>query len=91
MRAVTDYTQEVSGELESKGAKKVFTLGDLRLYECPLSYITAETSDILRLVFLMDETGVLLNEGGWGAQPYWLVEAFEIFKTERIRFFYRQE
>ncbi len=57
----------------------------MRLYECPLSYLTPETYELMRMVFLVNETGVLLNEGGWGAQPYWLVEAFEIFKVEITR------
>ena len=57
----------------------------MRLYECPLSYITADTWEVLRLVYLMDDSPGLLNPGGWGAQPFWLVEALEIFRAECAR------
>ena len=33
----------------------------------------------------MDVTGELLNSGGLGEQPYWLVEAYEIYKHEALR------
>ena len=36
----------------------------------------------MRLCFLVEETGQLLFNGGWAEQPYWLIEAFEIYKTE---------
>jgi hypothetical protein len=75
----------VKEELKAKGVGKVFRLGDLRLYECPLSYISADTVEIMRLVYLMDGSGRLLHTGGWGAQPYWLIEAYEIYKSETFR------
>ncbi len=36
----------------------------------------------MRICFLMDGGGALYFTGGWGDQPAWLVEAFEIFKAE---------
>jgi len=85
-RAVTGYTEEILAEHGEKGAVKVFSLGDLRLYECPLSYITDDTREIIRLVFLVDWAGHLLYEGGWGGQPAWLVEAYEVFRSESARY-----
>lgn len=84
-RAVFDYTDEVKEELKEKGARKVFTLSDIRLYECPLSFLSEDTRDLMRLAFLVDDTKRLLYAGGWGDQPYWLIEAYEILKTESIR------
>ncbi|MEE9614851.1 MAG: hypothetical protein V3W31_07900 [Thermodesulfobacteriota bacterium] len=84
-RAVTVYTDEVKAELGEKGAQKVFGLGGLRLYECPLSYISRDTTELMRLIYLMDGSGHLLHPGGWGEQPAWLVEAFEVHKLESAR------
>ncbi|MEE8575514.1 MAG: hypothetical protein V3T30_08890 [Thermodesulfobacteriota bacterium] len=80
-----DYTDEVTEEHAEKKAKKVFSLGGLRFYECPLSFISEDTSEIMRLVFLMENTGHLLYSGGLGAQPAWLVEAYEIYRVENIK------
>lgn len=85
-RAVERYTEDVTRELKDKGARKVFSLGELRLYECPLSYISRDTHEIMRAVFLSAEGGRLLFSGGWAEQAYWFVEAIEIFKIERERF-----
>ncbi|MBI5827660.1 MAG: hypothetical protein HZB22_08035 [Deltaproteobacteria bacterium] len=82
-QAVRAYTDEVTRELGDKGAQKVFSLGDVRLYECPLSYLTEDTYCLMRLVFLIEDSGFLLYAGGWGEQPHWLVEAFEMYKVER--------
>lgn len=67
-------------------AQKVFTLGDLRLYECPLSYISEETREVIQMIFLMDSTKRLLFTGEWGEQPAWLVEAYGIFLTESAKY-----
>ncbi len=83
--AVTEYTYGVVYEHREKGAKKVISLGDLRLYECPLSYITSETWEIVSLVYLVNDTRRLLYQGEWGDQPYWLVEAVRIYKVELAR------
>lgn len=73
-------------ELRSKGAGKAFnTLGDLRFYECPLSYITPETIDIMRHVYRTAETNQLPYAGGWGDQPTWFVEAYDIYRQELAR------
>lgn len=84
--AITEYTDEVKAELSEKSARKVFTLGDMRLYECPLSYIAVETQDVIHTVFLMDSTKRLLFSGEWGDQPAWLVEAYGIFLAESATF-----
>jgi len=84
-RAVASYTDEVAEELEAKAAKKVFGLGNLRLYECPLTYITEDTAEVMRLVYLADGTGHLMRPGGLGDQPCWFLEAIEIFKQEKRR------
>lgn len=76
---------ETVEELRGKGAEKVLALGDIRLYECPLSYITEETAGLMRVVFLIDSTGQLLFGGGWAEQPFWLAEAYEIYRNEKKR------
>lgn len=63
--AVTEYTGPVIEELRERNIPKVLSLGGIRLYECPLSYITDETIGIIRVIFLMDETGHLFFSGGW--------------------------
>lgn len=80
--SVREYTEEIKGEIREKGARKVFGLGDIRLYECPLSHIADETFDVIKLCFLISETRALFFEGGWADQPCWLVEAYRIYKTE---------
>lgn len=54
----------------------------MRLYECPLTYITAETWEVIRLVYMMESTGHLYYEGGLSEQPFWLIEAMELYKSE---------
>ncbi|MBI5344764.1 MAG: hypothetical protein HZB83_05430 [Deltaproteobacteria bacterium] len=81
-RAVREYTDDVKMELKEKNARKVFSLGNLRLYECPLSYVTEDIAEIMRLVYLMDASGHLLHQGGWADQPCWLIEAYEIYRVE---------
>ena len=84
-RAVTHYSQDIVEEHREKRAGKVLGLGDLRLYECPLSYITQDTRDVVRLVFLADSSGHLLYDGGWAGQPAWFVEAYETFRIESAK------
>ena len=79
---MTKYDEEVVGEHKEKAAKKVFTLGDIRLYECPLSYITNDTREMLRAVYMADSLGVLLLGKGLGEEPCWFVEAFEAYGRE---------
>lgn len=88
-RAVTEYTGLIKDELREKTVQKAATLGNLRLYECPVSYITFDTSALMRLVFLVEDSGVLLHGGGWAEQPYWLVEAVEIYRMEKASFIER--
>ena len=84
-RAVLEYTDEVVSEIKEKGAQKVFSFNGIRFYECPLTYISTDTWDILRLVYLIDDSKTLLHPGGWGDQPAWLVEAVEIHKVESAK------
>jgi hypothetical protein len=84
--AVDAYTEDLKHQL--KDAPKVFSLGDgrghyLRLYECPLTWITEETTMIIQAVYLASESGVLLFHGGWADQPAWFAEAFDVYKSER--------
>ncbi|MBI5586818.1 MAG: hypothetical protein HY889_00450 [Deltaproteobacteria bacterium] len=85
-RAVGVYTDGTVEELQRKGAQKVLGLGNLRLYECPVSYLSEETAELMKVVFLIDSTGQLLFEGAWADQPFWLVEAYEIYGTEKGKF-----
>lgn len=57
----------------------------MRLFECPISWITKETSQVLEVVTLAVDSGYLLFSGGWGKQPYWFVEAYQIYKEEVAR------
>ncbi len=70
---------------EQRPAQKVFSLGGIRLYECPVSYISRDTVEMMRLVYLVDDSKNLLHSGGWGDQPAWLVEAVEVFRMETVR------
>ncbi len=82
-RVVGEFTGAVSDEIRTKGATKVFSLRGLRFYECPLTAITAETFEMIRIEHLVEGSGSLYFSGGWAEQPHWLVEAYEIFRQER--------
>lgn len=82
---MTKYTDEIITEHKDSALKKVFSLGDIRLYECPLTYINAESWGIIRLTYMTESTGHLYYDGGLGSQPCWLVEALEIYKAEGFR------
>lgn len=62
---------------------KVVSLGSLRLYECPLSYISEETFEVMKTVFMMENSGSLYLDGGLADQPSWVAEALEIYQVER--------
>lgn len=72
------------------GARKAAVLGDIRLYECPISYVTEETAEILQAVFLVTETHIPFFPGGWADQPHWLQEAVGLFKKEVMDWTERQ-
>ncbi|MFQ5442705.1 MAG: hypothetical protein ACE5EB_08295 [Thermodesulfobacteriota bacterium] len=44
-----------------------------------------ESWEVIRLVYLIESTGQLLFEGGWGCQPFWLVEAYERYRVESFK------
>lgn len=85
LRALSNYDEPLKSEIRRTKAEKVWRLGDLRFYECPVSYITAETKEIIRLVYRVHETNRLLWPGEWGDQPPWLVDAYDIYKVELAR------
>lgn len=84
--AIEDYTEEQSAFIKEHKLKKVAPLGSgkryMRLYECPITYITQDTRDIIQLLYTIENTNQLLHEGGLSKQPAWLIEALQIFKTE---------
>lgn len=85
VRAVSAYTDEVKEEIKRTQAHKVFSLDNIRLYECPLSYLSEYgMRDVVRAVYLVEGTGHLYYAGGVGDQPHWLIEAIEIFRGEKI-------
>jgi len=83
---VDSYDDSVNNEHNSKDAKKVFALGDLRLYECPVSFITEETAFMMKAVFLSVDTKALYFGGGIADQPEWFVRALEVFSEENDRY-----
>jgi len=85
-RIVRRFTADVSEELKRTGAARVFSLGEIRFYECPLTSITTDTLEIIRVVYLMESSGRLYFDGGWSNQPHWLVEAYEIYKRESFAY-----
>ncbi|MBW7957846.1 MAG: hypothetical protein H3C68_08150 [Deltaproteobacteria bacterium] len=78
-----EYTPGITRELKQKRCQKVMSLGDKRLYECPLSYFDEETQKLIGLVFRLEATGQHYLDGGLSEQPCWLIEAIEIFEKER--------
>ena len=73
-----------------KDAKKVAVLGDIRMYECPNSYVTGETGEILQAVFLVTETHIPYFPGGWQDQPHWLQESVGLYKKESLEWMEKQ-
>jgi len=65
-----------------KGAQKIYVLGDIRLYECPLSWFRPKIITLLSMVQLTLETKQLLFSGGWARQPAWFVEAATLYQNE---------
>ncbi len=76
------YNDEITGEHKNKSAEKVFSLGNIRLYECPVTFITEDTAFIMSAVFLSEDSGVLYHSGGWSSQPEWFVKAVGIYREE---------
>jgi len=85
-RIVRKFTADVSEEIKRRGAVRVFSLGEIRFYECPLTSITADTLDLIRVIYLIESSGRLFFDGGWSDQPHWLVEAYEIYKRESFEY-----
>lgn len=86
MQAVEEYTDDIKQEIQQKNLKKIYNLGGLRFYTCPVSYITQDTAEIIRMVYLCEASGHLLYGGGWADQPFWFVEAYEMYKAENMKY-----
>lgn len=81
---IDKYTEDLKGEIQGKKASKVWGIRGIRFYECPLTAITADTWEIIKLVYLIQGGQALLHAGGWGAQPFWLIEALNVFNRENM-------
>lgn len=65
---------------KGKFPKTVIKLLDIRLYECPLTWMTSYTKRLINLLFLDKEPPKLVN-APWAMQPKWYIEAISIYKT----------
>jgi hypothetical protein len=81
--AFLKYTPDINQEIKEKKAVKVFQLGDIRFFECPVTYISKETTLMIENLSLMVESPALLYPGGWMDQPNWVVQAWIIYKREK--------
>lgn len=86
-------TEDDKDEIREKGARKVWTLRDadpgatLRLYECPLTFMSQESKDLIDLIYLTTESKILPFPGNcWNDQPAWFVEAFILYKQELSKY-----
>lgn len=74
--------------------KPVVKLGDLKLYECPITAITATTWEILRIVngtITADgDITCLPFPGAYLDQPPWYLQAVEIVRRERAEHRHRE-
>ena len=85
-RAAFQYTDEVKAEIKRTEAVKVWSTGDIRLYECPLSLFSdPDLEAIRRAVYLSISTGTMMYSGGFAEQPCWFIEALEIHRIEALR------
>ncbi len=80
--AIEDFKTLEYEEIEKSGQRKVWPLGTIRLYECPVTWITQESIDMMDACFMISNSSSLLFPGAWSDQPMWLWEAFKIYKTE---------
>ncbi len=85
-RIVDGFTETLAEEIGRSGAVKVFSIGDIRFYECPLTALSADTFEVIGIVYLTESSGTLYFGGGWADQPHWLVEAYGIYKRERYEY-----
>jgi hypothetical protein len=65
-----------------KFPKTVWKMDGLKLYECPLSWITQDTMILMEYLFL-EENPIDLFPGGRTRQPKWWLEAIKTLKNER--------
>ena len=76
---------DLKSKIKYKGAfpETVWKLGDLKLYECPLTWITRETALLMKWL-CFEEKPVKVFPGEWIDQPVWYIEAIEILNSERF-------
>lgn len=84
--AVTNYTPDIQRSNKEKKADKVLNLGDIRLYECPVTYISKDTTLMIENLSLMVESPALLYSGAWMDQPNWVVQSWIVYKREKADF-----
>jgi len=78
--------QDIKDKFKTRNGKfptTVWKLGELKLYECPLTWITADTYKILELLFI-EENPTRIFQGTWLDQPKWWLEAIQIYKHEKL-------
>jgi hypothetical protein len=84
------YPLWIQHDLKSKLPHKgkfpaaVFKLGNIKLYECPLTWISKDTSKIMKMLFLEDNPP-LIFPGTWLDQPQWYMESIHIYRNEKIQ------
>jgi hypothetical protein len=79
-----DVSKEDLAFLDKETKVKVLENGKdiIRLYECPLTYITKETSQLIGILYMYEDTKQFMYSGGIADQPHWFIEAIDIFKQE---------
>ena len=44
-----------------------------------------DIKDLIEVVYLISDSHNLLYDGGWASQPYFVAEAYQLYKSELIR------
>ena len=92
-KATADNDQEIKEKRDHKGKpiSKIFKrLGGLLFFECPVGYIYNDTNMIIELL-TMEEKPPLIFKGTWLDQPYWYIEAVQIYHQERNKWLAAQK
>lgn len=80
--AFEEFDNDSKRELLLAKATKVWGHRRLRLYECPKSWITEETNDIINKLNLQENSKILYFGPNWKDQPLWFIEAYNIYNAE---------
>jgi hypothetical protein len=80
--------QDLKSKLPHTGPfpPKVWSITDLYFYECPKTWITNETMQLIDLLYLED-TPTKIFPGTWLDQPKWWLEVIKIFKHETAEYY----